>query len=209
MVAGLQDPRAVVRIKGKGLFTSTGINNGLIRGRRKGNRTHGERSVLVADGGPMCTGVGRSPDSAHRPADEHGIPRSIGRIHRDGHDPPGHWGKESSSRRSWPDGRPGGRDRTQRREPGLRSHLRIRTIRAHGQFALRRHHALHMLKRFEARAGRNSAIRRAALLIEPFISLADLLRSVLGFFAVQRSLGFIRAFCGRYWRRLLLEGGGF
>src|SRR5712664_116231 len=102
MVAGLQDTRTVVGVKAKGLFTSTCINNGGIRG-SECYGTHGERSVLIADRRAGRPGIRGTPDTAHCAADEYGIARSIGRVHGDGHDPSSHWGKESSSRRSGTD----------------------------------------------------------------------------------------------------------
>jgi hypothetical protein len=46
------------------------------------------------------------------------------------------------------------------------------------QLPFRLHHALHVLKSFEARAGRDAAVRGAALLVKPLVALANELGAI-------------------------------
>jgi hypothetical protein len=70
------------------------------------------------------------------------------------------------------------------------------------------HHALHVLKGFEARARRDVPVGGAALSVEPFFAFADLLRVVLAL-QITFSGGFFAGVRRRRWRRLFFGVGGF
>ena len=205
MIRGFQNTRPIVGVKAERRLTSAGINNGPIRG-REGNRAHRERRVLVPDRGPSHACIRRAPNAAHRAAYEYGIPRRIGRIDRDGHDPAGNWRKEASGRGSRPDGSPGGGNRVLGGEPRLRSGLGVRPVWTQDQLAFRFHHSLHVSERLKTRAGGNAAIYRTALLVKPFVAFANLFRAVFVRFGGRSSVEVVPVIVGRCRCGLLFSG---
>ena len=186
---------AVIGIKaGGGLLTRAGVNDRRI-GRRESDRAHGQRGVLVTHRGPRRAGVGGAPDSAHRAADQDRAARGIARVHRNGLDAAANRAEKSASGGLRTDGRPSSTDRG----AGLRCG-RIGAVRAKNELAFGGHHALQVLKRFQSRAGRDVAIRGAALVVKPFSALANQVGLVLGLagFARREPFGsFARVGCAR------------
>src|SRR5207248_2627742 len=196
VVRRYQHACAVIGVEaGGGLLTRAGVNDRRI-GRRESDRAHGQRGVLVTHRGPCRAGVGGAPDTAHRAANQDRAARGIARVHRNGLDAAADGAEKSASGGLRTDGRPSSADRG----AGLRRCGRISAVRAKKELAFGGHHALQVLKRFQARAGRDVAVHGAALFVKPFSALANQLGLVLGLAGIVRREpfgSFARVGCAR------------
>src|SRR5258706_285850 len=198
-IGGFQNASAIVNVETDGsLLTGAGVNDSGASGIRrvgKGDRSHREGRILIADGSPSAAAVGGAPDAALSATNEYCIAGRVAGIDGNGlylsadlSQKPAGCGRGTKRGPSPTDGR-----------TSLRSRGSIASIGLAHELSFGFHHALPMLEGLEARASGNVAAYGAALLVEPFLALANELGavSIIPFFC---SAGLFR------WERGLFRG---